>query len=126
MNVVSTISHADGPDTPAAGVIKVEVTGRLVLVGEKVEKSWSVTGYVHAAGRDLLLDCSADREAEKLLSAEFGDPDYLSCSAVPVRTVQVKGRLSFRPNVKIDEHGQRVEQKDTIPVIAVESLRIVN
>jgi hypothetical protein len=60
-------------EAPASGVINVEVTGRLVLVGQKGEgeKGWAVTGYVHAEGRDLLLDCSSNPAAQRLLKAEF-------------------------------------------------------
>jgi hypothetical protein len=101
----------------------------LVTVGQKGEgeKEWTFTDYVHAEGRDLLLDCSANGAAQKLLKAEHGNPDIrvLTSSFFSVRNVQVKGRLKFRPSVKLDEKGKRVEPTDTIPVIVIESLKFV-
>lgn len=55
----------------------MQVAGRLVTVGEKGEgkTEWTVTGYVHTEGYDLLLDCTANGAAQKLFKKELGDPD---------------------------------------------------
>jgi hypothetical protein len=132
MNVVSTLlpsvlgcltiaALVEGGGAPKDGVIDVQVTGRLVTVGQKGEgeAGWTVTAYVHAEGRDLLLDCSANESARKLIKAEFGNPDALTSSGRPVRNVKVKGQLKFRSDRKRDNQG------DSIPVIVVESLKLV-
>jgi hypothetical protein len=129
LGILVVVNLVRGDESPAAGVIRVQVVGQLVTVGQRSAgaKDWTITGYVHAEGRDLLLDCSSSAAAQKLLQGEHGEPEsrIFTSSTVPVRIVQVQGRLKFRPAGKVEGKSKRAGRSDTVPVIVVESLKIV-
>jgi hypothetical protein len=110
----------------AAGVIRVQVTGELLTSARKVgdAKEWTFEGRVHAGGRELFLDCSASKAAQQLLKAAHGDPGAPK-SWVVLKKVRVEGRLEFLPYLRYDEKGKQIEHTDTLPVIVVESLKII-
>jgi hypothetical protein len=129
LGFLAVVNLIRADESPAAGVIRVQVVGHLVTVGQRSAgaKEWTITGYVHAEGRDLLLDCSSSAAAQKLLQREHGEPErrIFTSSTLPVRIVQVQGRLKFRPTAKAEGKGKRAGRTDTVPVIVVESLKIV-
>lgn len=131
--VLTVVALVGAGEDPTAAVIHVQVTGQLRTSGQRSEEEkgevtitkLTITGYVHAEGCDLLLDCSANKTAQKLLKAEHGEFKIHDSTGRYPHNVEVKGRLKFRPKVQMDDKGRPVEQTDTIPVIVVDSLKIV-
>jgi hypothetical protein len=127
---VTAFPHVQA-DEPS-GLIQVKVTGLLNTSALKIsgKNKTTFTGSVFAQGRELALDCTANRAAEKLLREAhvqiLGDPDVPHpVSWVVPKKVEVRGRLEFRPCLKFDAKGNRFEQADPLLVIVVDSLKIV-
>jgi hypothetical protein len=129
MCLVAVVAIARAGEAPKAGVIQVQVTGELKTDSYRentYKEIWTVTGYVRAEGRDLLLDCSDNVAAGKLIDAEGEDYRRREPYTTPilVRYVQVKGRLEFRSKWPWENQGKQADKTET-PVIVVESLKIV-
>lgn len=107
-------------------VIQVQLTGMLssppLEVSAAKEKTYS--GSVFAGGRELLLDCAGNDAAKELLRKTYAELGKHT-GFVPRKNVEVKGRLQFRPYILCDAAGKQIEHNDTLAVIVVESLKLV-
>lgn len=94
----------------------LQVTATGVLVSVKSGTSRTVTGYLLVPGGTVELDCRLSREGQKLVEGLTGGP-----------RVEVKGRLELRTKVGIRVRGPsgKFDRLDQVPVIVVESLKIV-
>lgn len=112
-------------------IIQVRVTGMLrdpplTVVDGKSRPDATYSGSVFAGGRELRLDCAGTKDAKELLEKAYADLRKHT-GFIPTKTVQVTGRLQFRPYILVlyDDKGKKTEHTDTHPVIVVESLKFV-
>ena len=115
------------------GLIQVQVTGLLGLpqrtfVADKdgqFQPKDTYSGSVRAEGRTLFLDCAGNKEARELVEKTVADLRKHT-GYVPNIKLQVKGRLHFPPITVVREvDDKRIEHSDTLLVIVVESVKVV-
>lgn len=99
--------------------IEIQATGDLVTLPGDITavKKIPVQGFLRGDGSDILLNCVGNASAQKFLDEQAAKPQ---AGRLPLRRVEVKGRLVFPAPVR---HTVGAHRQETAMII-VETLKL--
>lgn len=109
-------------------LIDIRARGKLIVVAHAATKNRSacVEAMIRGEGKDIYLDYSTNREAQKLLQSLAVPPDAVEDA--PERLVEVHGTLHFFSSHPSDNPKGTLRnlRPDQYPLIFVKSLKVID